>query len=150
DSRTFSPLNSGLQYPPVELEQRLIDDNEMIKIAGWGNIYDTSVKSIDLKEVEAPLVSPKLCAAPDSHGQSVKANMVCAGYEDERTDACDADWGGPATIHKYGKDYLIGVMSWGDCAGPKRYGVFTRIEPYVGWIKATLGSMRRGPRYYFP
>jgi len=92
----------------------------------------------------------RICTAPNSHGQWVKANMVCAGYEDERTDARDAGWGGPATIHKYGKDYLIGVMSWGGCAGAKKYGVFTRIAPYVGWIRATLASMRRGPRYYFP
>lgn len=42
--------------PSLELEQQLIDDREKVKIAGWGDTYDFSVKSLYLMETEAPLV----------------------------------------------------------------------------------------------
>ena len=108
------------QFPSIEVEQRLVDDQEKVTISGWGNTYDFGVKSLDLMETEAPLVSPQLCSEPDSHGQSLKATMLCAGYEDGRTDACDGDSGGPATVREYGQEFLIGVKSWGDCGAPKK------------------------------
>ncbi|MEP6605517.1 MAG: serine protease [Nitrosospira sp.] len=149
DTPTVNSQNTRPQFPSVEFEQQLIDGHEKIKIAGWGNTYDFGVKSLDLREAEAPLVPSQLCTAPDSQGPLVKATMLCAGYEDERTNACDGDSGGPATVRNYGSEYLIGVMSWGECGAPKKYGVFTRIAPYVGWIRANLASIRSGTRYYF-
>lgn len=140
------------QFPSIEVEQRLIDDQEKVKIGGWGNTYDFGVKSLDLMETEAPLVPPELCSAPDSHGQSLKATMLCAGYEDGRTDACDGDSGGPATVRQYGQELLIGVKSWGDCGAPKKYGLFTRIAPYVGWLRANThsGLIRTQTEYLWP
>jgi secreted trypsin-like serine protease len=149
DSPTF---NVPLQFPSIEVEQQLIDGEEKVKIGGWGNTYDFGVKSLDLMETEAPLVPPQLCSEPDSHGQSLKATMLCAGYEDGRTDACDGDSGGPATVRQYGQEFLIGVKSWGDCGAPKKYGVFTRIAPYVGWIRANThsGLIRTQTEYLWP
>ncbi|MBA4143778.1 MAG: serine protease [Nitrosospira sp.] len=150
---TFNAHNAYPQFPSLELEQQLFDDQEKVKIAGWGNTYDFRVKSLHLMETEAPLVPYHLCSAPDSHGQSLKATtMLCAGYEDERTDACDGDSGGPATIRHYGQEFLIGIKSWGDCGAPKKYGVFTRIAPYVGWIRANThaGLIRTRSEYLFP
>ena len=140
------------QFPSIEVEQRLVDDQEKVTIGGWGNTYDFGVKSLDLMETEAPLVSPQLCSEPDSHGQSLKATMLCAGYEDGRTDACDGDSGGPATVREYGQEFLIGVKSWGDCGAPKKYGVFTRVAPYVGWIRANThsGLIRTQTEYLWP
>ena len=140
------------QFPSIEVEQRLVDDQEKVTISGWGNTYDFGVKSLDLMETEAPLVSPQLCSEPDSHGQSLKATMLCAGYEDGRTDACDGDSGGPATVREYGQEFLIGVKSWGDCGAPKKYGVFTRVAPYVGWIRANThsGLIRTQTEYLWP
>ena len=140
------------QFPSIEVEQRLVDDQEKVTISGWGNTYDFGVKSLDLMETEAPLVSPQLCSEPDSHGQSLKATMLCAGYEDGRTDACDGDSGGPATVREYGQEFLIGVKSWGDCGAPKKYGVFTRVVPYVGWIRANThsGLIRTQTEYLWP
>jgi len=149
DIPTVNAHNAYPQFPSVEVEQQLIDDQEKVKIAGWGNTYDFGVKSLDLMETEAPLVPYHLCSAPDSHGQSLKATMLCAGYEDGRTDACDGDSGGPATVRHYGQELFIGIKSWGDCGAPKKYGVFTRIAPYVGWIRANLGSIRSRTEYFF-
>jgi secreted trypsin-like serine protease len=148
---TFKAHNVYPQFPSVEVEQQLIDGHEKIKIAGWGNTYDFGVRSLDLMETEAPLVSHQLCSAPESHGQSLKATMLCAGYEDGRTDACDGDSGGPATIRHYGQELFIGVKSWGDCGAPKKYGVFTRIAPYVEWIRANThpGLIRSRSEFLF-
>ncbi|HJT51746.1 MAG TPA: serine protease [Nitrosospira sp.] len=149
DIPTVNAHNAYPQFPSVEVEQQLIDDQEKVKIAGWGNTYDFGVKSLDLMETEAPLVPHQLCSGPDSHGQSLKATMLCAGYEDGRTDACDGDTGGAATVRHYGQELFIGIKSWGDCGAPKKYGVFTRIAPYVGWIRANLASIRSRTDYYF-
>ena len=46
------------QFPSIEVEQRLVDDQEKVTISGWGNTYDFGVKSLDLMETEAPLVPP--------------------------------------------------------------------------------------------
>jgi secreted trypsin-like serine protease len=140
------------QFPSIEVEQRLVDDQEKVKVGGWGNTYDFGVKSLDLMETEAPLVPLQLCSEPDSHGQSLTATMLCAGYEDGRTDACDGDSGGPATVRQYGQEFLIGVKSWGDCGAPKKYGVFTRIAPYVAWIRANThsGLIRTQTEYLWP
>ena len=137
---TVKAHNAYPQFPSAEVEQQLIDDQEKIKIAGWGNTYNFGVKSLDLMETEAPLVPYHLCSAPDSHGQSLKATMLCAGYEDGRTDACDGDGGGAATVRHYGQEYLIGVMSWGDCGGPKKYGVFTPYCPIYRMDQGAFGA----------
>jgi secreted trypsin-like serine protease len=105
-----------------------------------GQYLDFAAKSLDLMETEAPLVPYHLCSAPDSHGQSLKATMLCAGYEDGRTNACDGDTGGPATVSHYSQELFIGIKSWGDCQAPKKYGVFTRIAPYVGWNQGEFGD----------
>lgn len=149
DSPTF---NVPLQFPSIEVEQQLIDGEEKVKIGGWGNTYDFGVKSLDLMETEAPLVAHQLCSAPESHGQSLKATMLCAGYEDGRTDACDGDSGGPATVRHYSQELLIGVKSWGDCGAPKKYGVFTRIAPNAEWIRANThqGLIRTRTEYLWP
>lgn len=149
DTPTVYAHNAYPQFPSVEVEQKLTEDQEKIEIAGWGNTYDFAAKSTDLMETEAPLVPYRLCSAPDSHGQSLKATMLCAGFEDGRTDACDGDTGGAATVRHYSQELLIGIKSWGDCVGPKKYGVFTRIAPYEGWIRANLASIRSRTDYYF-
>ena len=106
------------------------------KLPDGGNTYNFSVKSLHLMETEGPLVPHGLCSAPDSHGQSLKGTMLCAGYQEGGTDACDGDDGGPATVRHYGQEFLIGVKSWGDCGAPKKYGVFTRVASYEAWIRA--------------
>ena len=40
------------QFPSIEVEQRLVDDQEKVTISGWGNTYDFGVKSLDLMETE--------------------------------------------------------------------------------------------------
>ena len=90
------------------------------KLPDGGNTYNFSVKSLHLMETEAPLVPHSLCSAPDSHGQSLKGTMLCAGYQEGGTDACDGDDGGPATVRHYGQEFLIGVKSWGDCGAPEK------------------------------
>ena len=107
DTPTVIAHNAYPQFPSVEVEQQLIDDQEKVKIAGWGNTYDFGVKSLDLMETEAPLVPYHLCSAPDSHGQLLKATMLCAGYEDGRTDACDGDSGGAATVRHYSQELFF-------------------------------------------
>lgn len=75
--------------------------------------------------------------------------MFCAGhFNGTRADSCDGDSGGPLAIensltvrvddHRW---VLAGIVSWGDgCGEVGKYGVYTRVSNFVGWINKDLGE----------
>lgn len=66
--------------------------------------------------------------------------MFCAGYYDAAKDACQGDSGGPHTNSIHDTWFLTGVVSWGEeCAKEGKYGVYTRVALYYGWIKHVMG-----------
>ena len=53
-------------------------------------------------------------------------------------DSCQGDSGGPLVTKATGVDTgysLVGVVSFGDgCGLPNKYGVYTEVSHYLGWI----------------
>lgn len=41
-----------------------------------------------LQEAEVPLISPERCSAPEVHGNTFLSGMLCAGFLEGGTDAC--------------------------------------------------------------
>ena len=71
--------------------------------------------------------------------QVITDNMFCAGYLEASRDACSGDSGGPFVVHYRGTWFLTGVVSWGErCAARGKYGVYTRLGNYLGWIQDTM------------
>ncbi|XP_075976296.1 trypsin-1-like [Anticarsia gemmatalis] len=107
-------------------------------VIGWGVTEQGGFVSNTLQEVKVPIVSNKECR-DRSYGRRVTENMICAGEPEGGRDACQGDSGGPLhvyneTLQKYQE---VGVVSWGEgCAQPNKYGVYSRVNRYLTWIKS--------------
>ncbi|CAL4101795.1 unnamed protein product, partial [Meganyctiphanes norvegica] len=68
--------------------------------------------------------------------EDITPNMFCAGDEINLKDACQGDSGGPLVVERMGQYLLVGTVSFGpdggNCTGE---GVYTKISPYVQWIR---------------
>ncbi|XP_043843309.1 coagulation factor XII isoform X2 [Dromiciops gliroides] len=59
------------------------------QVAGWGHQYEGAEDySSYLQEAQLPIISYELCSAPDLHGTAVTQDMLCAGFLEGGTDAC--------------------------------------------------------------
>jgi len=65
------------------------------------------------------------------------ANNIVGG---KICDACTGDSGGPAFRKINGKNYIIGIVSWGSgCSKKKLPGVYTNVFGYHEWIRRIGG-----------
>lgn len=53
---------------------------------------DVSGYSSSLREALVPLVADHKCSNPDVYGADISPNMLCAGYFDCKSDACQVSW----------------------------------------------------------
>jgi len=116
---------------------------ETATVMGWGRTSDTGSYSAVLMQVSLPIVSMTTCSQAyhdyDSNLYPLDEftdNMRCAGPESGGKDSCEGDSGGPLVVEKSTDKWeLAGIVSWGDkCAEPGLYGVYTRVENFLGWI----------------
>ena len=113
---------------------------------GWG---DTLVKGarfpVDLRKVQVPIVTNRVCNGPRAYAGDVAAKMVCAGFAAGGKDSCQGDSGGPLVVADgVGGFALAGVTSWGArCAAPNKYGVYTRVARFAAWIDKVVAAPRR-------
>lgn len=56
---------------------------------------DVSGYSPSLREALVPLVADHKCSSPEVYGADISPNMLCAGYFDCRSDACQVSLGSP-------------------------------------------------------
>nr|XP_060636582.1 serine protease 27-like [Anolis sagrei ordinatus] len=114
-------------------------------VTGWGApSYGASLGGpMTLQQIRLPLIDTMKCDEMYHIGTSINPNtreiqddMICAGYETGKKDACVGDSGGPLVCQDNGAYYVAGIVSWGDmCALPNRPGVYTLVSFYEDWIK---------------
>lgn len=104
-------------------------------LLGWGQVGPQGGHALRLQEALLPLVDHARCeeALPGIVGSQV----FCAGFgEAYRADACSGDSGGPLAVLLGENPVLVGVVSWGRaCARPHTFGVYTRVDAYLAWIR---------------
>ncbi|MGH0131684.1 UNVERIFIED_CONTAM: hypothetical protein FKN15_032759 [Acipenser sinensis] len=119
-------------------------------VSGWG-ITERYKLSNQLKYVALPVVDQHQCNASIYRSQhatkdipQLTDNMFCAGRVEGGEDTCLGDSGGAFTLLRWveggGEEYYAaGIVSWGmDCGKKGNYGVYTRVERYLGWINQTI------------
>ena len=97
-----------------------------------------------LRTASVPIIEPQECKNMYEDYENVKIvdGMMCAGFKQGVTDACDSDSGGPLTCQSSdGRHVVHGIVSWGDRCGQKnRPGVYTNVKDYLPWIEETILS----------
>lgn len=115
--------------------------NQPATISGWGVLAENGDLPNLLHEVVVPIVSNATCNAPQSYGGEIGAKQICAGLRSGGKDSCQGDSGGPLWAHVFGRDYHLGIVSFGDgCALPDKYGVYTRTASYQQWVVQNTGA----------
>jgi secreted trypsin-like serine protease len=114
---------------------------QLLEVTGWGATSEGGPASRNLKKVQVPLVSNATCNRPEAYQNGVGPGMICAGSRDGGVDACQGDSGGPLVKRGESGPVLVGVVSFGEgCARKLKYGVYTRISHYHGWIERIVGG----------
>ncbi|KAL1022076.1 hypothetical protein UPYG_G00021900 [Umbra pygmaea] len=108
-------------------------------VSGWGRLSQSGPLARYLQRLEVPRVTLQECKSAGLH---VTRDMLCAGYKEGRRDACQGDSGGPLVTYYKNTWFLTGVVSWGKgCAEAKRYGIYTRVSNFLGWINQTMATL---------
>lgn len=103
-------------------------------VTGWGQLTFNGEVSNVLQEVELPILTTAECQQYDIVAGSITENMLCT-YS-LGLDACKGDSGGPLHWGKDGRQYLIGLVSFGQgCADKDSPGVYTKVTNYLQWIQ---------------
>lgn len=60
-------------------------------IAGWGRLGEQEQTSNTLRQVIVPIWTKEECLASDYGAKRLTDNMMCAGYQDGGSDACQGN-----------------------------------------------------------
>ncbi|MCZ8195844.1 MAG: serine protease [Aquidulcibacter sp.] len=126
-SSTAKPIQTAAAGTPLL--------NQNVRVSGWGALFEGGFSTDFLMQVRVPVVDRQLCNQPQSYNGRVSANSFCAGERDGGRDSCQGDSGGPAVANVNQQLRVVGVVSWGEgCARRLKYGVYTSVASYAGWI----------------
>lgn len=140
-SRSATAVSRFAALPTVDQMNTNGAPGQNVTTMGWGALTEGGSSPTRLREVTVPVVSNATCNAAASYNGTITGNMICAGLAAGGKDSCQGDSGGPLIFNAGGTDVLAGVVSFGDgCARPNKYGVYTRVVNYVGWINGYVGA----------
>ncbi|XP_017110206.2 trypsin-1 [Drosophila bipectinata] len=135
--RLTTAITYSRKIKPIKISSKKVADGKFATIAGWGFTSSDAQTSQGLRYARVPIVNHKKCT--NLYGKRVTDRMVCAGYLEGGTDACQMDSGGPLVF----QEELIGIVSWGvGCAQPNKPGVYARLETLASWVNTTLNKIK--------
>jgi len=107
---------------------------------GLGNRFGTRI----LQKVDVPIISNAVCEAwhhEKGIDITISPEMMCAGYETGKKDACVGDSGGPLMVVMQGRWTVVGLVSAGfGCAQSKQPGIYHRVPQTVDWLRENIAS----------
>ncbi|RWS00870.1 venom protease-like protein [Dinothrombium tinctorium] len=124
------PLKFARNRMPICLPTKDRTKFEDLIVAGWGWIDSSGKRSrhlltTDIKETDFDYCNKQW-------NNTLTDKQFCAA--DYGKDACEGDSGGPVMYAENGRDYAVGVVSFGDICGENQITVHTRVAPYLDFI----------------
>lgn len=123
-------------------------DSTTFTVSGWGLMSENATEQPTLlQHVDVPYYYPDVCAEAykdrtNYTGVLITGQMLCAGHEGGGTGACFGDSGGPLSFDYSGKEYVVGVVSWGiGCGQPNLPSVYAKVSSAMWWIR-TRGVLK--------
>lgn len=100
-------------------------------VTGWGVVSHAGRKPDRLQHLRLPIMDRDTCNQRSHHDGAITENMICA--QSNRKDSCRGDSGGPLICGGMAE----GVVAWGSrvCGNRRKPGVYTRLGPYIDWIR---------------
>lgn len=140
----YAPIALNAEEIPIsDIESEWTQSTTM----GWGTLKEGSGKiSVDLMEVSVPLRSQAQCLK--GYPGKISDRMICAGLDGGGKDSCQGDSGGPLIVkdNVLNRYVLAGVVSWGEgCARANRFGVYSKVNSVIDWIRSTAGIPKEEP-----
>lgn len=130
---------SKIKLPYLTEYIRYTEKGRELTVSGWGIVdVSTTESSTILQKGNVPVVKNQKCRENYlQRNEIVSSEMLCAGYNYGKVDACGGDSGGPLfAIDNNNIPILIGIVSWGiGCAQKGLYGVYTNVNLYKPWIE---------------
>uniref|UniRef100_A0A2K5EAE3 Serine protease 27 n=1 Tax=Aotus nancymaae TaxID=37293 RepID=A0A2K5EAE3_AOTNA len=124
-------------------------------VTGWGSPSEQDLLPNPriLQKLAVPIIDTPKCnllyskdAEFGYQPKTIKNDMLCAGFEEGKKDACKGDSGGPL-VCLVGQSWLqAGVISWGEgCARQNRPGVYIRVTAHHNWIHQIIPQLQFQP-----
>ncbi|KAM6155648.1 serine protease 27 [Rhynchocyon petersi] len=124
-------------------------------VTGWGSPseQDRLPNPRVLQKLAVPIIDTLKCnrlyskdTDADLPPQTIKDDMLCAGFAEGRKDACKGDSGGPLVCLVDHSWLQAGVISWGEgCARRNRPGVYIRVTAHHTWIQRIIPELQFQP-----
>ncbi|KAK9873959.1 hypothetical protein WA026_002311 [Henosepilachna vigintioctopunctata] len=113
-------------------------------VAGWGKTLPSNelMGTNILRSASVPILETEECIAWHKIKQisvELHEDMLCAGLENGKRDACLGDSGGPLILLENGRWTLVGITSAGfGCGEHHQPGIYHRISLTAGWIRSVI------------
>lgn len=149
DPLTLSDKAKPITTLAADKAAEVLTEGRALMVTGWGRTTQGGKTTSILQEVQVPLVTREACNDPLSYNNRITQNMICAGVAEGGKDSCQGDSGGPLvmTDTSTGGPVQVGVVSWGEgCAKPGKYGIYTNLSNYAGWISQCMSDPDTCPK----
>lgn len=132
----------GTVFLKVSTNNSVPVDRSYVRASGYGRTR-TSNGGRGLRQVDVPVVAMDVCRRyygkmnPRIGLRLNEELQLCAGLRRGGCDACQGDSGGPLIVFdEEGEMVQVGIVSFGiGCAEPELPGVYTKLSPFVEWIR---------------
>jgi len=152
----YNPITNEADIALVELSRRTLSNvitlpsrlssvplvNELATVTGWGLTMEDGEGSVQLREVDLPVVTDLQCLPYYYEDLAADAQFCAGGAVEQPADSCQGDSGGPIFVTRDELYVQAGIVSNGiGCARPGVPGVYTEVTHYVEWVAGIVPNL---------
>ncbi|KAM7323002.1 hypothetical protein ACRRTK_018507 [Alexandromys fortis] len=89
ENNSCAIMSSYIQPVCLPISAAPPSETVLCEVAGWGHQFEGAEEYADfLQEAQVPFISQERCSNADVHGDAILPGMLCAGFLEGGTDAC--------------------------------------------------------------